>query len=405
MKILYLTFYFKPDLCAGSFRNTPLVDELSALLTNDDHIHVVTTQPNRYQTFQIEAPAHEQRGNVTIDRVAIPPHASGLNDQVRSFSTYYRQTLRLTRNNQYDLVVASSSRLFTAFLGAWLARRQQVPLFLDIRDIFREAILEILKKPMLSLALNPFLWLVERFTFGYARHINLVSEGFRAYFNRYPQATYSFFTNGIDDEFLDTPASDPVRPAGPRTLLYAGNIGEGQGLHKVIPQAARQLGADYRFLVVGDGGAKAKLLDAIAQEQVSNVEVRQPVDRTELRQLYHQADYLFLHLNDFKALEKVLPSKVFEYAATDKPIVAGVGGYAYQFLKKNVGNCLLFTPGDVDSLVEQLRRMPVTHVSRTAFVGQFQRRTIMQQMARQILKTAGSHPQPASVDTLTTVSA
>ncbi|GAA4406129.1 glycosyltransferase family 4 protein [Nibrella viscosa] len=392
MNILYLTFYFKPDLCAGSFRNTPLVEELSALLSADDHIHVVTTQPNRYQTFQVAAPPHEQRGNLTIDRVTVPLHASGLTDQIRSFAAYYRAALRLTRNKQYDVVVASSSRLFTAFLGAYLARRRQLPLFLDIRDIFRETILEMLKKPMIRLGLNPLLYLVERFTFGYARHINLVSEGFRTYFSPYSQATYSFFTNGIDDEFLDTPVSTPKHRAGPRTLLYAGNIGEGQGLHKIIPQAARQLGSGYRFVIVGDGGAKAKLLAAIDQAQVTNVEVRKPVDRTELRQLYQQADYLFLHLNDLKALEKVLPSKLFEYASTDKPIVAGVAGYAGRFLTQYVDNCLLFTPGDADGLVRQLRQMPVTNASRAAFVATFQRKTIVQQMARQILQTANGRP-------------
>ena len=28
-RITYLSFYFEPDLCAGSFRNTPLLKELS----------------------------------------------------------------------------------------------------------------------------------------------------------------------------------------------------------------------------------------------------------------------------------------------------------------------------------------------------------------------------------------
>jgi hypothetical protein len=28
-RIVYLTFYFEPDLCAGSFRNTPLVIKLA----------------------------------------------------------------------------------------------------------------------------------------------------------------------------------------------------------------------------------------------------------------------------------------------------------------------------------------------------------------------------------------
>ena len=44
-------------------------------------------------------------------------------------------------------------------------------------------------------------------------------------------------------------------------------------------------------------------------------------------------DVLFLHLNDYSAFRKVIPSKIFEYAATGKPIVAGVSGYAAEFLR------------------------------------------------------------------------
>ena len=44
----------------------------------------------------------------------------------------------------------------------------------------------------------------------------------------------------------------------------------------------------------------------------------------ELLNYYNQANILFLHLNSIKAFEKVLPSKIFEYAASNKPILAGV---------------------------------------------------------------------------------
>ncbi|QJW91165.1 glycosyltransferase family 4 protein [Spirosoma taeanense] len=405
MNILYLTFYFEPDLCAGSFRNTPLVSELAEQLSAADTLHVVTTQPNRYQSFKVAAPGHEERladsgCRVIIDRVVIPTHASGLADQIRSFLTYYRAAHRLTRGQQYDLVVASSSRLFTAFLGARFARRQRKPLFLDIRDLFRETILEVLKNPVLRLGLNPVLWAVETYTFGYARHINLVSEGFRSYFSRFSQATYTYFTNGIDDEFLDFPVSGPAAAAEPKTLLYAGNIGEGQGLHKIIPQAARQLGNGFRFVVIGDGGAKARLEAAIQAEGVQNVELRKPVGRKELIAQYQKADYLFVHLNDLDAFRRVLPSKLFEYGATDKPVVAGVTGYAAQFVRDHLDNRILFNPGEVDSLVSQLRALPYRTGYRTDFVARFQRKTIMGAMARQIQTTVAERadaPEPATV--------
>lgn len=393
MTILCLTFYFEPDLCAGSFRNTPLVAELARQLGADGSVHVVTTQPNRYQSFKQAAPDREERGNVLIDRVAVPTHASGLIDQIWSFITYYRAAHRLTQNGRYDLVVASSSRLFTAFLGARLARKHRARLFLDVRDLFRETMLELLQHRrgtvrLVRFGLNPVLWAVERYTFGHATHINLVSEGFRTYFSRFSQATYSYFTNGIDDEFLAVgPSEEPVSAGQIKTILYAGNIGEGQGLHNIIPQAARQLGVGYRFVVIGDGGAKQKLERAIGDTGVATVELRPPVNRNALVDAYQTADYLFVHLNDLDALKRVLPSKLFEYGATDKPIVAGVAGYAAQFVREHLPNTLLFAPGDVSDLVRQLRTTPYRTQPRPEFLVQFQRRTIVQAMARQIRQT------------------
>jgi hypothetical protein len=334
------------------------------------------------------------RGNVLIDRIAVPTHASGLSDQIRSFITYYRAAPRLVKNEQYDVVVASSSRLFTAFLGARLARKHRTRLFLDIRDLFRETILEMLRNRsgsghLLRAGLKPVLWAVEQYTFGYATHINLVSEGFRSYFSRFSQATYSDFTNGIDDEFLSVSSLDQsIGDKSVRTILYAGNIGEGQGLHKIIPQAASALGDTYRFVIIGDGGARRKLDEALREEGVTTVELRPPVTRSALVDAYEKADYLFVHLNDLDAFKRVLPSKLFEYGATDKPIVAGVAGYAAQFVREHLPNTLLFAPGDVADLVEQLRTTPYRTLARNQFRAQFQRRNIMEAMARQICLSA-----------------
>lgn len=400
MRILYLTFYFEPDLCPGSFRNTALVAELARQLGTNGSIHVVTTQPNRYQSFSQSAPGREKQGNTLIDRVTVPTHASGLFDQIRSFITYYQTAHRLTKNRRYDLVVASSSRLFTAFLGAQLARRHCTTLFLDIRDLFREMILEMLGErriigSFIRMVLKPMLWIAEQYTFGYATHINLVSEGFRPYFSRFSKATYSYFTNGIDEEFLRiTPLERPAPDGGRvKTILYAGNIGEGQGLHKIIPRAARQLGEGYRFVVIGDGSAMRKLQKAIRDEGIATVELRPPVSRSTLADAYRRADYLLVHLNDLDALTRVLPSKLFDYGATDKPILAGVAGYAAQFVREHLPNSIVFAPGDVLNLVGQVRTTPYRTQPRVDFIAQFQRRAIVEAMARQIRQT----PQTAEV--------
>ena len=355
------------------------------------HIHVVTAQPNRYQSFKPTATKREESQTSTcfvlIERITVPAHASGFLDQIGAFWVYFWAAHRLTSNQKYDLVVASSSRLFTAYLGARLARKQNIPLFLDIRDLFREAILDVLNKPLLRVFLNPLLRAVERRTFSYAAHINLVSEGYRSYFQAFPQAAYSFFTNGIDDVFLDIPTSEPPINQPYKTILYAGNIGDGQGLHKLIPEAAIQLGDQYRFVIIGDGGAKRKLTVALQKHNITTVELRPPVGQQELNVEYQRADYLFVHLNDIEACTRVLPSKLFEYGATDKPILAGVAGYAATFVRKHLPNSILFNPGDVDELIKQLYETPYRTEVRTDFKNRFQRKTICQEMARQIIKT------------------
>ena len=142
-RILYLSFYFEPDLCAGSFRNTPLAKELANAVGDEGEVHVITTYPNRYHSFKQDALLFETQDNLLIHRIKIPSHKSGIIDQARSFVTFFIGTFKIARKNKYDLVFASSSRLFTAFLGKLLSVLKHTPLYLDIRDIFVDTINEI----------------------------------------------------------------------------------------------------------------------------------------------------------------------------------------------------------------------------------------------------------------------
>ena len=393
MKLLFLTFYYSPDLSAGSFRSTALVRALVEQLPPGSEIDVVTTLPNRYRTFTVDVAGVERAGPVTVHRIALPRHRSGMADQSRAFLAFGRAAMAIATRTRYDAVFATSSRLMTATLGSIVARRARVPFYLDVRDIFVENISDVLPKPV-SLGLRPALAAVERFAFSRADHINLVSRGFAPYFERrYSQARYSFHPNGVDDEFVAmslAPARPPASDGGPLTILYAGNIGEGQGLNLVLPELAVRLRGRARFRVIGDGGRRAALEAALAAHGVSDVEILPPVARDRLVQEYAAADVLFLHLNDYKAFERLLPSKIFEYAATGKPVWAGVGGYAAHFLREKVENAAVFAPCDVDAAEAAFHELRLTHTPRRAFVERFSRATISAAMATEIIALASS---------------
>lgn len=356
-------------------------------------IDVLTTLPNRYASFAATAPEVEERGAVTIRRFPLPPHASGLADQCRSFASYARAVSRHVRREHYDLVFATSSKLMTAVLGSRVARRQRAPLYLDIRDIFVDTIGDMFPGWKSQIA-KPLFSAVERSAFGRAARINLVSEGFRDYFAaRYPRVPLSFHTNGIDPEFLDATvvAAQDTESHTPRKRLrvvYAGNMGEGQGLHHVIPALAKRLADRMEFVLIGDGGRRAALESALAEAGCTNVEIRRPVERKALIAAYRDADVLFLHLNDLDAFEKVLPSKIFEYAAIGKPIWAGARGHPAEFLERHVENAAVFRPCDVGGAVAALERLRMEPTPRDEFIAKFSRAAICRRMAAEILATA-----------------
>ena len=387
-RIVYLTFYFKPDLCAGSFRNSPLAIELSRQASLENaFIDLYTTSPNRYNTFKAEALEYEELDNLRIHRIKLPIHKSGMIDQVLSFSKFYWEVRKMNRAKKADLVFASSSRLFTAFLGYKIAKKSKAPLFLDIRDIFVDTMSDVLKPSVFKSIIISFLKYIENKTFNYANHINLISEGFKEYFSKFKNKSFSFFSNGIDNEFLKNDNSlNQIKNGNTKLIVYAGNIGEGQGLDKIVPQAAKKLGNNFTFLIYGDGGAKNKLQKEIDNLKVENVILKDPVSRFELKSIYNSADYLFLHLNDYSAFKKVLPSKIFELATYPKTIIAGVSGYSAGFIKKEVPNSYVFNPCDIRSLVGFLENDKTSsNFDRDRFKTKFSRSTINKQLSANII--------------------
>lgn len=400
MRVLVLTFFHPPDLSAGSFRSHGVVDALCArdeiVRSDDGGIEVLTTQPNRYRSFRREAPAVETRGRLTVRRFEVPAHASGIRDQARSFVAYAQAVERHVRGRRYDAVFATSSRLMTAVLGARVARSVAAPLYLDIRDIFVDTIGDVFRGPLTPLAVAGFR-AVERYAITTADHVNLVSEGFADYFtHHYPGIRCSYLPNGIDSEFLaarlDRPPENGPGGRKPLRIVYAGNFGAGQALHAIVPELAARLRGEAAFTLIGDGGRKATLEAALERRGITSVTCLPPMGRDALIESYRAADVLFLHLDDLDAFARVLPSKIFEYAAMGTPILAGVRGFAADFLRREVPNVAIFPPGDAAGAVRALETLELRHHPRNAFVARYARRRISDEIAAGIVSLARPSP-------------
>lgn len=386
MRILVLSFYYTPDLCAGSFRVTAFVKELKKQINPDDKVEIITAMPNRYGSFSEDAKEFEKlEENIEINRIDLGTHKSGFVDQSKLFLKFVWKVFKLVRQRKkYDIVYATSSRLMTAFLGSLISNKQKAKLYLDVRDIFTDTLESVFSKSKLRYII-PIFRKIEKYTINSATHINLVSRGFENYFkNINNNISYSFYTNGIDDVFLEY---DFIQDKKNEKIIitYAGNIGEGQGLEKIIPDMAKKLDEDYEIHIIGDGGRKKALMENLIG--ISNVKLFDPINRTKLLEIYKNSDILFLHLNDHKAFKKVLPSKIFEYAMANKFIIAGVGGYAKEFIEENISDAIVFEPCNANDFYEKFKKVEkIDDINRSPFVEKFKRENIMQKMAKEVYK-------------------
>lgn len=387
MKILILTSFFLPDRSPGAFRTEALVKSLLKLEDTRLQIDLITCATNEFKDDINTLDSRGVDSRLCLYRTQQKTNNSRLS-KVWSFFHYAKFAYKISSRIKYDVVFATSSKLGTAALGYYISRKQKSKLYLDIRDLFVENLEEILSSKIIKKAMLPLLRKIEKLTMNSANRINIVSGGFKSYFEKIsPNIPLSFFTNGIDELFID--ANFLKKNSGTKSLkvIYAGNIGEGQGLEKILPKAALKLGAKVEIKVIGNGAYRDKLINEKKRLGLKNLLILDPVSRDQLIKEYSESDILFMHLNNFAAFEKVIPSKVFEYGATGKPILAGVMGYPKTFIKQNLPDAMFFEPTNVEQLVKKLQDYAPNNyrMDRSAFIQNFSRQKIMDELALEII--------------------
>ncbi|SNY96739.1 glycosyltransferase [Halomonas sp. hl-4] len=188
----------------------------------------------------------------------------------------------------------------------------------------------------------------------------------------------------VEQGAFDPNQTIPSPSQKPLQVLYAGNLGVGQAIEDIVPQLAQRLGDRVKFRIIGGGAGADALRERVAAMGLDNVVVEPPVSREALIGAYQAADVLFLHLNTLPSLNSVLPSKLFEYAATGKPIWAGLPGYSACFVQREIENAAVFEPGSVESAVKVLESLTIGITPRQRFVAKWRRDKIMDAMVNEV---------------------
>ena len=358
MNILIFSYNFPPDLGAGSFRISALADEL-ALNEEVKTLTVITATPNRYNTHTPKWTKNDKE-QYKIIRFWVPRLPSRFIFSAIAYSFFFIQALiySVIFFKKINIVFATSSRSMTIFLGSLVSYIKRADLIIDIRDIFSETLPEILfkKNNHISLFIQKIFKWFEIYSISRASRVIQVSPAFFDYYKIH-QSKWTTATNGIDKIFIENRHSQnhqnrKNKKRDKYSIVYAGNIGAAQCLDKIIPQVAI-LRPNFHFHVYGSGSGLSSMKSASKSQ---NIYLHEPIPREELISIYQTADLLFLHLDELTAFKRVLPSKIFEYAVYNKPIVAGLQGFAVDFIKENLNGFFIFTPNDVQGCILSIEK-------------------------------------------------
>lgn len=361
MKVLVLTQHYVPEVTACRFRAEAFV---SGMLSRGHEVRVITPAPSHPEG--VVRPPYEGRLRTRelVDGAAVSylwTYVSPTKTAAHRLGYYASYAAMASIAGSLaarpDVVLATSPPLSVAAAGALVGARHRVPWVFDVRDLWPLAaeVMGELSNPRMIAAAEA----LERRLYRSADRIVVVTTAFEQHIRSLidqPEKV-TLIRNGTTGEWLRRGETEASRerlglPSDRFLWTYAGNLGPSRRLDVAI-EAARQLGDDFRLLIIGGGssGEFERQAGELPNGQVAFTGLLEPGAAAEhLR----ASDALFVPQR--RGLGDFVPSKLFDYAAIGRPLVVMADGETAE-LGRTSAAALTVEPEDVDGLVEAIRRL------------------------------------------------
>lgn len=367
MRILLITHYFPPEIGAPQAR---LFEMARTWVAEGHHVVVLTGFPNhptgvvppeyRGKRYMVES-----MDGIEVHRtwVYATPNEGFIRKTAGHISFMLTSVFQgLLRVGRPDVIVVSSPTFFSVFSAWFFSKWKRVPYVFDVRDLWPAAIVElgVLKNNLIITVLE---WL-ELFLYLQARHVVVVTESFKQDLVRrgIPAEKVSFIPNGVDTEFFRPLPKDNAiarkHALHDRFIVaYMGAHGISHALENVLKVADRfRNSTDVVFLFVGEGAAKAKLVQMAEEMALTNVRFLPGQPKSAMPELWAAADVGVVPLKKIELFQGFIPSKMFEILSAERPVVASLEGEAAAILERS-GGALVVPPEDVDGLEAAIREL------------------------------------------------
>ncbi len=370
MKILYVSQYFPPEMGAPAARAA----ELSRHWARMGHeVTVLTGFPNHPTGIvpkEWRSRLHRLHYSETVNGVHVvrtwlwPLPNRKAHERIRNYTSFCVSAavsgLPLCKP---DFVIATSPQLLCALAGWWIAFWKRVPFIFEVRDLWPESLAAVGAGGEGTL-LHRTLGAIAGFLYRHAESIVVVSPAFKDHLMRYwnvPETKISIVENGVETDLFrfDPAAAAEVRKqlkVEDRFLIcYIGTMGNAHGLETLIAAAEEMQTAlpGAMFLLIGEGAEKERIVELAAGRGLSNIQFLGQQPRERIPAYVSAADLCLVMLKKTELFKTVIPTKLLEYMACERPVIVAVDGQARRIVEE-AGAGVFVEPENSGALVQAI---------------------------------------------------
>ena len=399
MRILFISHYFPPEVNAPASRTH---EHCRQWVADGHDVTVITGVPNHpageiFAGFQNRWIQEESVDGIRVVRTWMLLTAnSGFLKRILNYVLFGLTAIWASRRvKDPDVVIATSPQFFCGLSGALVARLKGRPFILEIRDLWPKSIVELDQLgegPALRM-----LEFLERWMYHAADGIVVNTRAFIDHITSMgvPKEHIELIYNGIDaTRFQPRPPDEALKQEfdleGRTTVAYIGTLGLAHGLAAVIETAdALRDQKEILFLLIGGGAEGDRLQKLIADRQLSNIRLIGLQPRERMPAWIATVDILLVCLRDLPVFETVIPSKIFEFLAQERPVIVTARGEIARMARES--NVALVTePENPEALaraIQEVRDQP-DETQRRASLGRqwVQENFVRAELARKMLR-------------------
>jgi glycosyltransferase involved in cell wall biosynthesis len=399
-RILFLTDNFPPEVNAPASRT---FEHAKEWVNSGVEVTILTSYPNfprgeLFEGYTQKFVEIERQHGMRVVRVATVMYPnSGFTLRIIDQLSYAFMAFLVGLFLKADIIVATSPQFFTAISGRLLSLVKFKPWIMEVRDIWPEAIASLgqLKKQGF---LYKLLEAIELGLYASAKKVIVVTDSFKKDLDQkgVPSKKVIVHKNGVLlDNFTPCSKDEELVDLYPQfrgkfIIGYVGTHGMAHGL-KFILECLSEISEKMpliHFVFIGEGAEKYNLIRFAEKQGLNNVTFIPLVPKNQIRRYLSLIDVALVNLIKSDTYKAVIPSKIFEVASMQIPILLGLEGETKDIINEyKAGLC--FEPENKTDFINQIKN--ILNKSNYSQYQQGCKRLAMafdrQQIALQVLET------------------